>query len=919
MKKIDRQDRTIKLFDGAGEDVSGGVQLAQTATDSDVKNAFKSPFTSKLSGLKETPDRPTKDSITKKALNRIEIPLDVIEKEEDSLVLENNNLNNNIYGGKIKQRTNDSGTSSGDEYFDSNKEKGDDNDSKIITEVELNTIETACESITDKAKLLKHYEVKQFQPDKISSTIFVTHVSGMYYDVNTLNQEANECINNAMLISSFMTRYTPSTFMMSYKQIGRSQCNQSVFNYPINPLRYEYSIWNVSKGLTAIQYKINNAETIVEQILNESLVEGKQRSNAVANAKAVVKFGQAYAKKIVEKAKELLEQINTVSNLIYPSTTHKFYMGDYSDIFAFLLLSYLYKVDKADTKSRKGEKDHLEEVTEVSYKDILEYERGSRGIKQKEATAGGWDIGNFNKSKTNASAHSTANATATFDTFENESGFELNTEDNNPKKRYNQPSSTFEFYKEKKKKVLFKPGRFQKIVLYTDPNYFAWRLNEAVISGLCLMVKSKILPEQMFTSLKLCSYYSGALFDIKVNKSKFTFKYNTKYYLYANMTQSVWSQYAMFVDAGCMRRIDDDKKTAIDKISNSYPSSFFHTKSNYISLSPYILSAKQLNEVTIQNNANNLEIHNSLTELTCYTRRHFTKTITDKPLTDKTTHAKDIVYGKNSFSTDTCKLGKWATFSKAPDRRDFNIIKKFGDIEINIFKKGIPYEKEVFGDRDNMLKAYIAKYNTNKAIVEYASSSAGVTHSEYNDHVNEYPPQVPLKQYEQISDYINRRIAETETLLPYNLPKILYCIGDDAKQTIEQIYRDSKEIKKFIRLLANNVDPGRAEAIETTSSELFKEFLKEKNKQTITLNEKQSYPQLVELLVKGNAITPNELVYYVTNSFEFADWFEEKFVDENNNIDNSVARNFLLVVLMYFAIQQYLKQNAELKEFSELN
>ena len=110
--------------------------------------------------------------------------------------------------------------------------------------------------------------------------------------------------------------------------------------------------------------------------------------------------------------------------------------------------------------------------------------------------------------------------------------------------------------------VLLKPTRGTKILLMTETNVFCSKLTTSVMRGLSILANAGIIPGSFITDVKLCSQYTGAIFDISLTKGGMTIKPNDKNPLFASLNDSTWSQYAVLFDNEVLKATN---KTQIDK------------------------------------------------------------------------------------------------------------------------------------------------------------------------------------------------------------------------------------------------------------------------------------------------------------------------------------------------------------------
>lgn len=864
-------------------------------------------------------DNPTEDLFLKDSSKNEPHEKDLFQ-EDENIVDDNNITNKNIYGGQLASKN--SSKSVKWSYLDSNEETSatDDIDAlsndigKLIKLDEATKGDEVDDQQTTNEGVLATYYSDKSVLSKPAMIINVTHRANLYAkNFNAIINEARACVNITNIVDCVMRMYLPKTCIRTSRSVGRSQCNQSVFNFPVNPERALYSPTNVSIHLRELQYNVNNAETIVQNIINNTR-DSKNHSDfdtAVPNAKACVSFAQRYTANIIQKAYDILNNICSVSKYIYPSVNHQLYIGDYTDIFAFLLLSYLYKVDKK--KAASDVNNFTDDYMKAEFRDILSFQRGKRSA---TAQTSGYDVKGLYSSRTLSSADQTKTRTTTFDGLNDTSAFTSSTQKKDPV----EPKSTSgsSWYKEQKIERFLKPGRFQKIILFTDPNIFAWKITPAVLKGLGIMVKAKILPESMFTSLKLCSIFSGALFNLKFNKNGLKLNVDKKYTTFANLASPQWAQYANFIDVSCIRRMGSTSATNMKFLYHSYPRAFYHSSNQYFITSERIMPPEALANLGIPNNVSGSVFHGN-NKLVCETRRHFTKALDDKALPKYAAIANIICYGHGVTAAQIVKLGVWsAEFPEPPPRGDYRTFKKIPDISIDEYKKGYPYGESTSIAYDQAIKIYTNQYNYNQGTLDYENINISLSTEEEVD-MSKYDLKQKIGKSESIKDFIIRRKNDDKSPLYGNLIRFIHCVNGYVKNKIKSSCQNMKEALSLINDWISYADPSRKVIISRLSQTHFNVFFTKKEKVDMRFDTDNIISNFVELYYRlSQPDTESYLYKYIENSIEFGQ-FAEEIVSTVGNNNRQPALEYMSNNFIYFICLFICKKVLEKLESQEVD
>ena len=861
-------------------------------------NAAKDVY--EKSSLKEV-TVPQSEALTSLGDSKIE-PEQNFFTEDDNVDIESISDPTTVYGTKITA-ANDGKRSATWEYFDSNTERSDDNDIKLLSsnaeQIKADEKDKFKKdgdaTVTDPAEFEKYYSTLKIA-SKPSLIIHVTHRSGLYTrNLEVIKKEAYNCINVNNIVESVFRSYVPVSLVRVQRNIGRSQCNQSVFNFPINNERLLYSPASVKDHLIELQYNINNAQTIIGDIINKTKRNDSVFEEATENAKTVVGYGQKYASEIVIKAGKLLDQILAVSPYIYPSINNHLYIGDYTDLFAFCLLSYLYKVDR--TRKATEINNFADDYTKTDYKDILEFHRGFKSS-QKE-TKDGYSAPGFLGRNDYENSEITKEASTNL-TYVNQNTRGFTTSNSVKPVRTTESSGSNPWYKERKVGVFMKPGRFQKLILFTDTNFFGWRMQESVLKGLAMMVKAKLLPEGMFTGFKICSLTSGALYDINWTKNGLRLKMN-KCITYGNMSQSQFSQYACILDCSCARRINEATGNHIKEIYEMYPNAFYKVTNRYLDCHSAVIDLEILSstyhfKLDIINS-----VYNKNIQLMCITRRHFTKALTDKPLEDYSKTANKLRYNLEILGKKMNDFKKWSSeFPIPPARGDYRNMTKDPDISVEKYKKGLPYGETTNIDLERALNIYTNFYQQNQGKINYHSKEVSES-TEDSIERSTYDINFDRKSGETVQAYIER-LKKIGTDSYSNMPKFLLSVGSGPKTVISSLTIGNIPAYKVAESLATYTNPTKLAKIAQISNILF---------DLVIRNQKQAYEEdfkslvhnVLELITKPTTDFSSMYIYrYVNNSKQFQDFVFNLIPNSNQTEKEKVVNHIRTYMIFYLAI-----------------
>lgn len=855
------------------------------------------------------------DNLKNTVLDTINITWsEAVNESEDSLKGE---IDKNIYGGDIvSESSSKKGTDKTlDEYYDSTEDIVDTGATEITDTLTIKTLSDA--GATDGPTLKKKYK-DNGEPPKESLMQIVAKTMKLYNEQKTFEFEANHTINCTVLTTAIMLKFLPPCFIHPKMNIGRSQCNQSIINFPISPSRTKHSNVIVSKRLAEIQAGVSKCDEIVEKIItNTSDDKGKKIIGTLSTdaAKSLIKLGQNFASAIVTKASILLREIVSWSPLIYPSIQNGLYDEvDYTDIFAFALLSYLMKAERDDT-TIKGSKGIKEENAEKTFKDVLEFKKGKPERAAKEATDSYWTMKNvyLEGDKPLKSGGSAGKLTKGLTTTSDGDSHIVNDGSKKSTKTINK--GKWDFYKEKKFEVFLKPGRFQKIILVTDPNYFNWRFQAGIRRALAMMVKIGILPEQVFTTVKICSNISGAIYNMKVNKTDIKCSLDKKDITYANMSQPIRSQYGMIIDCGCLKLQHKRLNTILTTLREQYPMIFYRistdpTQNKYLFGTTGKIDSEQLTQLQL---ADHLQVGTNTAncwKLSCSARRHVFKTLTDKPLEKLWETAKNVQYMKEALSEKLIGLKEWPSFGASPARRDFTRMKRVYDIPINVYKKGAPFGENTYPSVEAAIKYYEELSKEKLNVVSYGKLEKGVKEIVHD-------PNQSVKPDEALKDYITRRTKtdqmESEDQLYQNIPLWLYK-PDLLSSNIKQRLESTVNYSALTMNLFNSAMQSYRDNVIKHSAKLFQAMLSNAQEKTYIVNYSVGdFDTLLNAIYYGKEVPNNSGLYnFVSKNKDLYETTKHIHDTYGKEHLNTIGGAFLLYLVVYFA-DVYLKDLEDLE------
>lgn len=405
--------------------------------------------------------------------------------------------------------------------------------------------------------------------------------------------DAINVVNKTLITSAMMFTFSDDIFMKVVRPTTDLKCNQSVFNYPISITRKNFSIIKVQDNLVKLNTNVMNYKKLVLESLGYKPESDNKTYNVPKDViNDTLRFaarGAAYMNIVYKKAEELLfKLVKEGGPRVYPSIEHHLYEGDYSDLFAFQVLRYLYKADTEKeitiTKNRDMGKGLVKENTSK----ILKKTR-IRAFKQESQEY-------YGDYSSNPSELLTVQEGAEMDALagmeemtENEANrpIKMQISSDHSKADDNKPTKA-ELLKSLSKDLFLKPTRGTKILLATEPNVFLYKLNYAVAKGISILINTGIIPEKIITNLRLVSLYTGAIYKLSSTKRNLSITVDRRDKSYAVMKQQTWSQTALFVDTYPLVNQNDEMKSVLQKYAAKYPTCFFNTTKYHFSGEQYI-------------------------------------------------------------------------------------------------------------------------------------------------------------------------------------------------------------------------------------------------------------------------------------------------------------------------------------------
>lgn len=392
-----------------------------------------------------------------------------------------------------------------------------------------------------------------FDPTKKQSknvlSIVLAKASNTYSDEIIKNHGEGIAEKTKAMVKILSLYCSPMCFIPTFTA-SKSQCNQSVYHYPISHTRKTFSLSNVETSLNQIAANLINWHNAMGTILatDKSRISVNTYKTTMGCCAAAAKF----LSKVLNNTKVMLYNLSKSSKRSYPSLPHGLYQGDYSELFAFLLLRYLYRVDRDTERTIQAKKQFGSKISSKKASDLFV------SIKRDEGKPrGSVDImvvgnsGSTNNPQENNSIDRTSlnidNILYELNNNEiDKRGAQPTDDSGRVKKRYNRNTKIFE----PKYEVGLRPTRGTKILLFTDPNFFVYNLKPAIARGICLLAYADIIPKSFITDLRICSTYTGGLYQIRLTKKGMLVTPIRNSKTLASLPQQTLSQSAIIFDVG---------------------------------------------------------------------------------------------------------------------------------------------------------------------------------------------------------------------------------------------------------------------------------------------------------------------------------------------------------------------------------
>lgn len=624
------------------------------------------------------------------------------------------NHSTSIYGTNIKKdvkKVNNSGRKNNTNW---------DNNDETIREIEKKFDGILQDSMFKDKGIVVDYYKKNKIPSQVAISMMMIHHADKWKDASTLQKESTAVWNNS-LITQEMLRHcvNEQIFLQTFRKIGKSQCKQTPYNFPISPKHINVNKTMIKDDLLKLQANLNSYDNIISTVVKTNAQN--QMVSADKAAIDVAKYGCGFLSKVITKANELLEFWSNYSVGVYPCVSNSLYAGNYHDLFAFILLLNLYK-DKRQKRNGSEVRDYATDYKKKSADDILEYEKGRPGATytiKKEPTnpvqgIPGWtgeydDKGYpiFSKeddSKGHVFKHG------------NPSGTGKNKDRTTT--TVTETTSSFEFYEEPKYDVVLKPSLNNKLVLITDPALFAHKITGSVAKGISMLCKAGVFPENVFNKLRLCHPGNGLIYKISLIKKGFGYTLDKKYKSFSAMNETQFAQSAFIFDMGLAVRKCKETVDIYNNLKTNMPSCFFTGKPPVQSTSAIDMKYLEDNGF-VRSRIMNI-LYRNYDHLKCLARRHIVKALTDKMLQSYCNQTNKVLLPSSWVVKESRELGKWSEFAKAPQRGQF--IPMVDGPTVGVFQTCLAYDKEIIGNVDEAIDTYLETKNSTQTSVPYGNN-----------------------------------------------------------------------------------------------------------------------------------------------------------------------------------------------------
>lgn len=558
-----------------------------------------------------------------------------------------------------------------------------------------------------------------------------------YYDdqnsFETIQNDALTVVHKTMLVSSFIFNFADDIFMKVIRPTNYLQCNQSVFNYPITNTRKQFSVKQVEQNIKALNTQVLNYKTHVLGSLGKIKQQGNGQeisynvpADVVHETLRFAARGASYMNKVYSKALKLLDTlVSDAGYNTYPSLEHHLYEGDYSDLFAFNVLRYLFRIDTDKNIEIKGIKDVSKGLKKgdstVLYKTTNKKEREGKatvpaqryiGQNSKNPT----QMFEFNDMYTGKDDIKEDDLNSIFAGVSSNHSYAKKPSKRSVKRAIKKGKQYYDTVE-----VFLKPTRGTKLLLFSEPNVFMYNLNYAVAKGLSILMKIGVVPEKIITNLKICSLYTGAIYKLSATKNSLKISPDTSCKSYAIMKQPSWTQNTVILDLLPFKSQSSQIETVINLYSKQYPSALFNADKYKFSKEKYLPAVERncmkLLITAWSGNVLNSYINqlDSIKKLACQTPLTFVKASTKIKLQNYNYIADAFEYPEKRIEGEIKTNG--FQFMADPPRLPKFKFGQFGlsdDININYYKEGVNYTNKTLV---KSAEEYIAAAETD--LVEY--------------------------------------------------------------------------------------------------------------------------------------------------------------------------------------------------------
>lgn len=527
--------------------------------------------------------------------------------------------------------------------------------------------------------------------------------------IDLIKAETKNVIIKTKIVASTMIHHLPPELLKQMYKTKVRDCNQSIFHYPISdtkkhvtPERIKTLLENLQRNISTFQDDIQNA---AEKKKNgHDLSEGTVQNTILFAAR-----GALYMKEVISCAGKYLNNLSTLCKKVYPSMEHGFYEGNYHELFAFLLLRYLYKVERGDDITISKDKSFGLKKDKKTAENFLPVIR----TYQREATQS-VSLG-FGRTKNNKAYNKdtfkmgdlnsapTMSGKSRMMAVSNEDGDIGFTERQNMK-----------WSRENEYKTFLKPTRGTKIMLFGEPNYFAYKMTPQVSRGLSILVNIGCLDGTFIKDLRLCSQHTGGIYKLTITKWGLKWTPITGSTTYGSLSKTNWSQYSVIIDTGVL-------KESNKQFSGIHDQLYSKAKDMWVTDDYKFINRKFKGDVDalgiIENNKKFKvnekawkELERNFNKLECDRVTEFVKSLKDSGAKLYHNRMKFIDYQDVPGLEIPGPSFNWSSYpcTQRYDNVDFENIGLNRDIDYDHFVKGLSSEVEYFGISLNEAKERMA-------------------------------------------------------------------------------------------------------------------------------------------------------------------------------------------------------------------